>query len=130
MYISDIRFNASKYVAVFGETTSFTCLVENINNVETIAVTRGDMKEPVVTVYANGTSVSHLSHFSVTYEESAGMHTVGISFTAKCDDEAQYYCESFGSITAIDVSVQSNYVYHDVCRDAGKGSLYSPSNHS
>ena len=112
LYISGIKFSALQYVAVLGETTSFTCLVENIPNGETINVTRGDMKEPVVTVYTNGTSVSHLSNFMVTHEVSAGTHTVGINFTAKCDDAAQYYCESFGSITATDISIQSNNVYH------------------
>ena len=94
--------------------------MENIPSNETIDVTRGGMKEPVVTVYTNGTSVSHLSNFMVTHEESAGMHIVGINFTAKCDDEAQYYCESFGSITATNISIQSNNVYHDLSRVARK----------
>ena len=128
MYISDIKFSALQYVAVLGETTSFTCLVVNIPNDETIDITRGDHKEPIVTVYTNGTSVSYLSNFMVTHEESAGTHTVGINFTAKCDDEAQYYCESFGSITATNISVQSNNVFHNLSRVANKGSFDFPTN--
>lgn len=88
--------------------TSFTCFVNNVPNGESIAVTRGNMNEPVTTISTSGDVEIHISGFDVIDDvETSGVHIIRIKFTSQCGDAAKYFCESSGISTTTDIYVLS-----------------------
>ena len=89
--------------------TSFTCFVNNIPNEESITVTRGNSRQPVIIILKpSGVVEKHHLNFDAVYDvNTSGLHAIRITFTPKCGDAAKYFCESSGMSTATDIYVLS-----------------------
>lgn len=73
-------------------------------------MTRGNTKEPVITIYTSGDVEKHISNFDVVDNvDTQGLHVIRINFTSQCGDAAKYFCEHSGMSTATDIYVLSNF---------------------
>ena len=94
--ISDIFFDKDlEYKVAMGDTLSFTCSFQNLQDVNQLKITRGENKDVVMVLHRDGTGEQSLNHFvlsSSDWGDDYGSVTITANIT--CGDENRYTCET------------------------------------